>query len=159
MRELILSKGHISYVDDEDYEWLSGWKWSVTTSGKILYAQRSIYSNNTQRSILLHRFLLGVSGRGIMVDHVDHNGLNNQRSNLRVCNSSQNQSNMKSHEDSTSKYVGVSWVKSRKRWNAAIGVNYKVIQLGRYKTEQEAALAYNSAAIKYKGEYANLNVL
>jgi len=97
-----------------------------------------------------------------MVDHIDRDGLNNQKSNLRVCTNSQNSCNKIAHSDRrASKYKGIGHTKRNrtKKWSAKICVNGKQKGLGSFLTEREAAEAYNVAALKYHGEFANLNVL
>lgn len=93
------------------------------------------------------------------VDHIDRDTLNDKIENLRAASASQNSYNTKSHNDSFSKYKGVTLKKSTGRYGANISSNKKYISLGYYKTEEEAALAYNKAAVKYHGEFANLNII
>lgn len=104
-----------------------------------------------------------------MVDHIDGNGLNNLRSNLRFATMSQNIANSKVRKDNTTGYKGVSWFvgskhpngvwKSKPSWTARIGINGKRITVGYFATKEEAARAYNKAAIKYHGEFAKLNII
>lgn len=94
--------------------------------------------------------------KGKEVDHKDGNGLDNQKSNLRLCTHKQNTRNSISIKG-TSIYKGVFWCKDRLKWRAGIKNNYKTINLGYYESEVNAAFAYDKAAIKYFGEYARLN--
>ncbi len=96
---------------------------------------------------------------GEEIDHKDCNPLNCLDDNLRVCNRSQNQQNCKLPINNTSRFKGVTWYKSTKKWLAQITVNNKNINLGYYDTAEEAAKAYNTAAIKYHGEFAQLNII
>ena len=93
------------------------------------------------------------------VDHKNGDGLNNTRENLRICTREQNARNRRSVSGSTSKYLGVSWCKDKKRWRAQISAYGKCKKLGRFKTELEAAIIYNIAARKYYGRFAKPNVL
>lgn len=108
-----------------------------------------------------HRAIMGVTDPKILVDHADGNGLNNQRSNLRICNRSQNAANHNytKKEWTTSKHFGVSWMPKAKRWRAYTTKNRKQISLGLYLREEDAAKAYNEGAIKYHGEFTKLNVI
>lgn len=171
MKKIPLTQGKVAFVDDEDYEYLMQWKWYALNPKKDLwYAVRMI--NSTRQLIRMHRVIKKIEDSGVFVDHKDQNGLNNQRINLRVCTRSQNAANRKPKENSSSKYLGVSWHNSPRKlqlksgeikiydswfWHAAIKINQKVINLGNYREEKDAAKAYNKAATKYHGEFANLN--
>lgn len=143
-------------VSDEDYNWVSKYLWSVNKNG---YAVRSVKTSDGKWSKLYaHREILNAP-TGLFVDHIDGNKLNNQRDNLRLCTSKDNQRNSKSANGSSSKYKGVCWDKSRRKWLANITVDRKSIYIGRFKTEEEAALAYNEKAIELFGEFARLNII
>ena len=160
MKEIPLTKGLFALVDDEDFEELSKYKWSATKIGNTFYALRcSNWDYETKKStfVYMHRQILGLTDRNIFTDHEDRNGLNNQRNNIRIATRSQNLSNVRSGKGSTSKYLGVSFMKRDSVWVAQISKNRKFIWLGRHKTEEEAALAYNKAAKELHGEFANLN--
>jgi hypothetical protein len=94
---------------------------------------------------------------GMMVDHINHDTLDNRRFNLRVCTKTQNQFNAKLRRDSTSGYKGVGFHKVTQKWMAYIRANNVQYHLGLFKTIREAVIARNVAAIKYHGEYAYLN--
>ena len=99
---------------------------------------------------------LGIVQKELMVDHINRNGLDNTRKNLRICTRSENLMNSKKPElNSTSKYKGVN--KCGNSWRAEIRLNRKGFYLGKFKTEKEAALAYNKKAIELFGEFARLN--
>lgn len=156
-------KCKFALVDDEDYNRLSQYKWTaVKRPNDQFYAVRSIQIDKGKRVIiLLHRDVLDVVGKKCTIDHRDHNGLNNQKENLRICNTSENLGNRRNSAslNITSKYKGVHWFKRNSKWHAQIMVNYKHIHLGYFTNEKDAALAYNRAAIKYFGEYAYLNII
>lgn len=108
-------------------------------------------------TIFLHHAVLNVPSY-IHIDHVDGNGLDCRRQNLRLANNSLNHANIgKMRGEYTSKYKGVHWRKDRRRWSAEIKVEYRKIKLGCYETECEAAVAYDAAALFHFGEFAKTN--
>lgn len=138
-------------VDDEDYESLNQYKWYIYKGGHTFYAGRWPH-------IIMHRVLLGVTDRRRLVDHIDRNGLNNQRSNIRACNYSENSMNSKPEAGSTSRFRGITFDATRKRkWRVRIAKQGIRKFIGHFETEEEAALAYNEAAIIIHGEFASLN--
>lgn len=160
MKEIKLTQGKVALVDDEDFEYLSQFKWqynkNCTVSG---YARRNVRVNGKVKSIPMHREILGLGwGNKTKVDHKDRNGLNNQKSNLRHATVTQNNCNRRLHNKH--KYRGVTFIKNGgyiSKWRASIVKDGRRIPLGHYKTVEEAALAYNEAAKKYQGEFAVLN--
>lgn len=158
LREIKLTKGCVALVDDEDYEYLNQWKWHTQLNSRTdaVYASRDIRINGVSKKVLMHRQIMGVSDPEILIDHIDHNGLNNTKANLRPCTKRQNQKNMSSHKGSSSKFVGVSWRPNRNKFRARI-FDGKEISLGHFDSEIEAAKAYNEAALRIHGEFANLN--
>lgn len=100
---------------------------------------------------------MGLEDPNIIIDHADLNGLNNQRSNLRICTKSQNASNRAVDKRTKSGYKGVSWHRQSSKWRAYITVNYRQKSLGLYDCPTTAAKAYDKAAIKLHGTFANLN--
>lgn len=146
-------QGCFAQVDDEDYELINNLNWSKSKGGKNYYAVRYF----EEKRISMHVFIMK-SKKGQIIDHKDGNGLNNQKSNLRFCTHKQNISNGKSRAG-TSKYLGVSYDKVNNKWAAQIMENRIQIKIGRFKTEIEAALAYNERAKKLRGEFARLNII
>lgn len=157
MKTIPLSQGKFALVDDSDYEWLNKWDWYALKGAQTFYAVRRTTKDTGHKMIQMHRLILGLTDPKILVDHRDFNGLNNQRSNLRTATPSQNSSNRQPIKGSTSKYIGVHWFKNAKLWTAQIKKKGKLIKLGYFKIEENAAVAYNNAAIKLHGEFANLN--
>lgn len=157
-REIPLTQGKFSIVDAKDFDWLSQYKWQYhkNRNNGQEYVRVSIQRNGKMTRIYMHRLILDAYA-GQKVDHRDGNGLNNKRSNLRLCTSLQNSRNMKIRKDNTSGYKGVIWHKHSKKWQANIKTAQGDLYLGVYDSKIEAASAYNIAARKYFGEFARLN--
>jgi hypothetical protein len=161
MVELPLSRNLIAIIDDEDLELVGQYKWYAKDFENGTYAARNDYAEGTKkapRTILLHRELMNAK-KGEYVDHISRDTLDNRRVNLRLCNNIENTSNQKLRVTNTSGYKGVSWQPQSRKWWARISVNYKRISLGTYDDVKDAARAYNTAAIKYHGEFARLNII
>jgi len=157
MKEVSLTQGYVALVDDEDYARVSAYKWRVMPQDNATYALRTTSKAEGRESQLLHRFILGLpNGKFPEVDHEDHDGLNCQRLNLRVCNRTQNNGNTRK-SSGTSQFKGVYWHKGNKRWAAAIKKECRNIHLGSFIDEVEAAKAYDKAAIEYFGKFAFTN--
>lgn len=147
MKEIPLSRGLVAIVDDEDFDWLNQWKWYAGNNGKArtMYAIRMAAVEGKRRKFRMHREIMNPPD-GMEVDHINHNGLDNRRSNLRIVTSSQNSRNTrKPRTGRTSKYKGVTYEKDRvghvARWRVGIRINGKHKWLGRFRTEVEAARA------------------
>jgi HNH endonuclease len=146
-----LSQGQSALVDDEDFEWLSKYKWGFY--GPKNYAQNGA-RNRKPQTILMHRLILDAP-KGLVVDHIDGNGLNNQRSNLRLATRRQNAHNRPKQANNQSGFKGIS--KHHRRWKATIRANGKCIYLGLFKTAELAGAVYDQAALKFHGEFARMN--
>jgi hypothetical protein len=158
MKEIRLTKGFVAVVDDADYEELTKFSWYAKETKWGTYAERSFPRKPGVRrtNITMHRQLLGLkSGDGKYADHVDGNTLDNRRSNLRVCTNAQNAANVGPRKGK--RFKGVDWYEPSCKWRAYIRVNYKRSYLGLYDTPEEAAKAYDSAALAAWGEFAQLN--
>ena len=149
MKEILLPQNKVAIIDDEDYELVSQYKWYPRKSGRNFYAGTNI-------PLRLHTLIMGKK-QGFEIDHINHDGLDNRRCNLRHVTRSQNRHNCRSRLNTSSIYKGVCWHKRDKRWVAAITDNRIRYHLGSYTSEQEAALVYNKEAIKRFGEFAYIN--
>jgi hypothetical protein len=158
-RRIPLTKGQIAIVDPDDYERLSKYKWSASEHGKTWYAVRREYlkETRTKLTIYMHREVIEIP-QGMVVDHINRNGVDNRKRNLRAATYSQNNFNKgKRNVKCRSKYTGVSWQKPLEKWRASITFSGKWMHLGYFEQEVEAAKAYDEAARKYHGTFAALN--
>ena len=135
-------------------------KWHLDGYG---YVGSNYYNNKQQQKMSLHGAIVELSGQTIKdneeIDHKDTNPLNNLEINLRICTKSQNQHNKKLQKNNTSVYKGVVWYPKYNKWKAQIMINKKPLFLGYFTIKEDAARAYNAAAIKYHGEFAVLNII
>ena len=144
VRKINLTKGKVALVDADDFAELTRWKWSASKSHneKYVAVRGGVDATGTVTTLTMHRQIMGlVRGDGMEVDHINHDTLDNRRSNLRVVTPTQNKRWQPSRAGSSSEYVGVSWDSARYKWRAQIQVDGKVLNLGRFSTEYEAALA------------------
>lgn len=160
MRHISLTSGLIATVDEDDYAYLSQFSWhaSWNTRAESYYARRKVMIEGRQRTILMHREVLGLAfGDKRLADHRNcHDTLNNQKSNLRVSSSRQNAQNRPLRSDSRSGYKGVRFRRNKNRWSARITVNGRTRDLGLFKTPELAYDAYCKAAVECFGEFACL---
>lgn len=146
---------YLAFVDDEDYERVRGYYWQIKRNkfGETAYAVRRWWEGGQYKSQLLHNFILGRKG----FDHVDHNGLNCQKHNLRAASRSQNAANSKRAKTNTSGFKGVSRSFHHGKhwgWCSQIWINGKRTHLGLFRTPEEAHAAYIKAAKEAWGEFA-----
>jgi len=151
-----LTHGQFAVIDAEDYFRVSQYNWRCTQDGNRYYAFTVISLKGRKRKIFMHRFILNAP-RHKLVDHIDGNGLNNRKANLRLCNHTQNARNRRPNSGCHSKYKGVNWQEGNKKWYAAITKSYERIHIGCFDNEIEAARAYDKKAKEFFGEFAYLN--
>ena len=156
-RTLPLSKDRVALVDDEDYEMLSHWKWHLITTKTGEYACRNIHwpARGYGFKIMLHRAIL-LPSPDEQIDHINGDGLDNRRCNLRLCTQTENSRNQRKTRGS-SRYKGVCWSANRKRWQVDIKSPERRIFLGYFTDETQAGLAYDQAARDLFGDFACLN--
>ena len=150
--EIQISKDHSAIIDDDDTIVVNKYNWHIKPGRQTVYAETSVWLSKEKRvsTISMHRLILGLRiGDKRQVDHVDGNGLNNSKSNLRIASSKQNAHNRPSQNGSISRYKGVTFHKRIKKWHAYIRVDNKLLHLGYHESEDCAAIAYNNAALKY----------
>jgi len=157
MIEVPLSQNKVALIDDEDSELILGRKWHACRRRHHWYACAYYKTpDGRESSQSMHRVLLNAPP-GVMVDHLNNNGLDNRRSNIRLATNSQNQANRCTLSQNTSGYKGVCWNKDSQQWQAGIKCNGRSTHLGLFASLEEAAAAYDRAAIAAFGEYARIN--
>ena len=161
MREIPIGRGYTVLIDDEDYDQISQHKWYVYDHRKLktVYARRmTLGAIKTKKHVSLHREIMGFPD--CMVDHINGNGLDNRRCNLRLCNPGENSRNRGMiQRETASGFKGVWWRKADRKWEACIYYNSKKHKLGYFRDKIDAAKAYNEAALRLHGEFASINDL
>ena len=153
-RVIITQYGSNQEADQVFNKELAKYKWYAKRCERRFYAERW-YKN---RNVKMHQEIMGTV-EGKVIDHINHNGLDNRKANLRFVTAQQNTWNKRKQKGSySSRYKGVHWVKCEKNWRAVITCNKKVIYLGRFDDEEAAAKAYDEKAKELFGEYASLNL-
>lgn len=157
METINLTQGLVAKIDDWNYDWLNQWKWFAHKNRNTYYAERWDKIGNKRIMIRMHRVIMNTPD-DMVVDHIDHDGLNCLEENMRNCSELQNKRNRQAWGNS--KYLGVTIIRNGRlngRITATIMVNGKKTHLAVCKTEIEAAMIYDNAAKKHYGEFANLN--
>lgn len=156
MKEIQLTQGYTTIVDDEDYERLQVWKWHALAqkSGHV-YAQRSVYTPGPRKAIVIplaSQVLEIPVGSPLIVDHIDGNTLDNRKSNLRAVTQAQNNVNRLMSKNNKSGVAGVRWAAEKQRWRAGIGIDGGWTELGCYEIFAEAVEARKDAEKNHLGE-------
>jgi hypothetical protein len=147
---------NIIYFDIEDYDKIMKHDWYVVKIANKFYVYTGIVNNKKNTTLKMHRLIMD-NPLNMDIDHINGNGLDNRKVNLRICSRAQNSRNQGIKKNNTSGYKGVSYRKDRKKWRSYIVLNNKQFNLGHHSTAIEAAKAYDNVAVKYHGEYARLN--
>lgn len=150
-----LTKGLHAVVDAKDVHLVDGFNWQAAVSGRSIYAVRSVRESGKRRAVLMHRLLTGAP-IGPEVDHVDADGLNNRRANLRVVSKAQNQQNARPKVTNTSGFKGVTLHKRTGRWQAKICADRVYHHLGLHRTPEAAHAAYVSASAIFHGHFGRV---
>ena len=161
--EIPLTQGLVALIDDEDFSLVGNDKWHLHSNEKWRYAGRAErYRDQNgkpkRRNYLMHRVIMNPPA-GMVIDHIDGNGLNNTRENLRICTTGENLWNARKAEGCTSKFKGVSIRRDKGCYQAQIMVKGDRKHLGYFKTQEEAAEAYNRAKKEKHGVHGLLNVI
>lgn len=151
---LPLTQGQFAIIDEQDAPRVAKHKWFARKERIIWYAYTNVVIKGHRTVITLHRFLLDFPS-GLTVDHINGNGLDCRRSNLRVCTNTENVRNMKRRKDNASGFKGVNLHKGR--WRAYITIDGHQKSLGYYDSPADAARAYDSAALIHFGQFARTN--
>ena len=156
MKKIPLTQNEYALVDNDDFELLKGYRWQCHKEGKSIYAVTGIVKKGKKKTLRMHRVIMKAKP-GQHIDHKDGNGLNNQKNNIRFATPSQNLMNSNPRKNNSSKYKGVSFRKSTKKWEAYISFYKKRTHLGFFKDEIDAAKAYDAKAKELFGEFCRLN--
>jgi len=155
MKTIQLTQGKVALVDDEDYEMVDAYKWSYHHNGYAVTNWNK--AEGRMKFLSMHRLILGELVKGKVTDHINGNGIDNRRENLRVCSQGENTFNQKKSKSNTSGYKGV-FLQGRK-WKTQIRIKGKIHYIGYFSDKVEAAKAYNEAAKIYHGEFSRLNTI
>lgn len=157
MKKILLSQGRYALVDDEDFEELSRYNWSYYKNHNVSYAiRRALRTENmtpTRKTIHMHRVVLGAK-EGQQVDHINGNGLDNRRSNLRICTHAENMRNRGKQVNNTSGFKGVVFHNQRNKWQARMRLNGKIHSFGLFTRPEDAHAAYVEASKKLHGDFS-----
>jgi len=144
MKEIALTQGKVALVDAVDYERLMQWKWCILTAPHTFYAIRNVRRPHAKRTVMyMHRLILNTPDT-METDHRNGDGLDNRRTNLRICTKQENCRNRKMQSNNTSGFKGVYWDADCNKWRADIGVDGTNVSLGKYD-DLNAAIAVRQA--------------
>ena len=155
MKEILCTYGGIALVDDEDYHKVCNLNWNDYAGYPRTFKR---VNGGKLTSETMHRIIL-IPKEGFVIDHINGNKLDNRKENLRYCLHCENTRNSKINSRNKTGYKGVIWHKRDKKFQANIRINGKRIHLGYFIKAEDAARAYNAAAIKYHKEFARLNII
>lgn len=157
-RLIKLTQGYHVLVDAEDYDALTKFNWQACNWKNGIYVAKAGVQTKgiREKNMAMHRYLLNPPD-GKFVDHINGNGLDNRKANLRICTNMQNQHNARLSKTNTSGFKGARWHKIEKKYIVGIRVDGKLLHVGYFRNKREAAEAYDKAAIKYFGEFALTN--
>lgn len=150
-----LTRGFVAVIDAADVHLVERYTWHAKVGRSTVYGRRNeAVAGGGNTTILLHRVILGIYDAEIHADHIDGDGLNNRRANLRKCSRAENQRNRGAQQNSTSGFKGVTWSRQKGKWRASIQVAGSTKNLGYFETSAAAHEAYSAAAVTLHGEFA-----
>ena len=152
-----LTKGKFALIDAEDFPLVSQHTWHAVRRRNTFYAITDVRKEGKRTDLRMHRLILGLTDPEICTDHINHNGLDNRRTNLRICTNAENQHNAILHTGNKSGYKGVSFFGATRKWRARIMVYDRRKTIGYYDSPEDAARAYDATALEYFGEFAATN--
>lgn len=161
MREIRLTQGQVTIVDDDNFEWLNSFKWFAHKDNfkynHGYYAVKKITKNGKSYMQCMHRLILNIDDKELLVDHINGDKLDNREENLRIATRAENGRNRDRQSNNKSGFKGVSWNKQFMKYRAQIMFNNKTTYIGLYTNPIEAAKAYDLKAKELFGEFARLN--
>jgi len=161
MKLIELTHGYCAKVDDEDYEELSKHKWKASVDRRPDGSIRQVYAFRTKngKGLYMHAAIMGTH-TGLETDHwPDHDGCNNQRNNLLIVTTAENQATARIRRDNTSGYIGVTWNKEKRKWRVKLRIDGIQRLLGSFDCKHKAAVVYNEAKLIKCGERCTLNII
>jgi hypothetical protein len=156
MIEIPLTQGQFAIIDDEDFDLVNEYTWCAVwhAATQSYYARTAVRKPNGKYTLLgMHRLIMNAP-KGMHVDHIDHNTLDNRREKLRVCTPSQNNCNRGANDNNLCGHKNVNWSMARNKWHAHISVNRKHIHLGYHVNIEDAIAAAKAGRLKYHGDFA-----
>jgi hypothetical protein len=156
-KQIQLQHGRVALVDSADFDLVRRYRWRLHQLPHGTYVLARVYTSGQIKRVYMHRLILGLTNPLELADHINGDGLDNRRSNLRVANRSENACNSGKRVNNTSGFKGVSFFKRYQRFRATICVNGKQVHIGYYDTAEVAARAYDARAIEVHGAFAYLN--
>ena len=154
MKEIPLTQGQTAIIDEEDYSYISQYKWRAGKNGNKLCAIRTALISGKRKTVRMHRIIADTPA-GMQTDHINGNSMDNRKENLRICTNQQNSFNRKKPNKNNKLGIkGVQWVERIKKFRAQIRINDKTIHLGLFTVASNADNAYRKAEEKYFGEFA-----
>lgn len=155
MASITLTMGYTAILDLGDIHLVEGINWQASVGPSTVYAAgKTRAEDGNRKTIKMHRIIMDAE-KGVEVDHIDGNGLNNRRNNLRLVSVSQNRQNSTAKSRNKSGFKGVSWDAKNRKWRSQIVANGRTIHLGRFVKLEDAVLAYADGSKKYHGEFGN----
>lgn len=158
MKKIPLGNGEFALVDDSDFDWLSKYTWHRETRELCKYATRNRLKGETAFSKFMHRLIMDAPPK-TRIDHINGNGLDNRRSNLRFCDHSQNLCNRRLNKNSATGLKGVHFNQNLRKWTVSICKNNHQFRVGTYSTSHDAMIAYDAAATVLHKQFARTNAM